>query len=177
LKTRFSLKAATEDIHRALDDRLSRLNLARAEDYRQFLHVQARTVPPIEAALAAGGFGELVEGWSTARRTEALESDLSALGDQMPCPAEMPKLGNIAELLGTAYVREGSRLGGRVLKSRVGEGLPASFLSADDSLGAWPAVVSAMDEHLHSEQLIGEAEDAARRCFAVFLRVAGEAGI
>ena len=97
MKTRFSLKAATEDVHRALDDRLSRLNLARAEDYRQFLHVQARTVPPIEAALAAGGFGEVVEGWSKARRTEALESDLSALGDQMPCPAEMPKLGNIAE--------------------------------------------------------------------------------
>ena len=177
MKTRFALKAATDDVHRELDDRLSRLDLARAEDYRQFLHVQARTVPPIEAALAAGGLAELIEGWSDTRRTAALESDLAALGDPMPQPADPPALGNVASLLGTAYVLEGSRLGGRVLKSHVGEGLPASFLNSDEASGAWPAVVAAMDRHLYSEEMIGEAKDAARRCFALFLNVAVEAGI
>ena len=177
MRTRFALKAATDDMHRELDDRLSRLDLARAEDYRQFLHVQARAVPPIEAALARSGFDDLVAGWSNARRSAALESDLAALGDDMPEPAKAPPVGSVAAMLGTAYVLEGSRLGGSVLKQKVGEGLPRNFLAADDMLGAWPAVVAAMDHLLYSEQLIGEAKDAARRCFALFLNVAVEAGI
>lgn len=177
MKTRFALKAATDDFHRELDNRLSRLDLARPEDYRQFLHLQARAVPPIEAALAAGGLGEVVEGWADSRRTAALESDLAALGDQMPEPAEAPPVKSVAALLGMAYVLEGSRLGGRLLKKQIGEGLPTSFLAADDTLGAWPAVVAALDRLLYSDSLVGEAKDAARRCFTLFLNVAGEAGI
>jgi hypothetical protein len=34
-----------------------------------------------------------------------------------------------------------------------------------------------MDRHLYSNALIGEATGAARRCFALFLDVASEAGI
>lgn len=178
MKIRFALKAATDDVHRALDDRLSRLDLARAEDYRRFLHVQARTVPAIEAALASAGLGELVEGWPDARRTPALKSDFAALGDPMPEPAEAPPVDSVAAVLGTAYVLEGSRLGGRILQSQVGADLPSSFLAADsDAPGAWPAMVAAMDRLLYSDSLIGEAKDAARRCFALFLNEAVEAGI
>jgi heme oxygenase len=177
MKTRFALKAATDDVHRELDERLSRLDLARPEDYRRFLHVQARTVPPIEAALAAGGLDELVEGWSETRRTAALQTDLAELGDNMPEPAAAPAMSSVAALLGTAYVLEGSRLGGRVLTSHVGPDLPSSFLAADGALGAWPAVVAALDRLLYSDDLIGEAKDAARQCFALFLNVAAEAGI
>ena len=36
---------------------------------------------------------------------------------------------------------------------------PEPVVAADDTLGAWPAVVAAMDRHLYSDQLIGEAED------------------
>jgi heme oxygenase len=75
-----------------------------------------------------------------------------------------------------AYVLEGSRLGGRVLKQRVASGLPASFLTGDGSLGPWPALVSAIERFLDSEPLVSEAKDAARRCFAWFLDVAREAG-
>lgn len=177
MKTRFALKAATDDVHRALDDRLSRLDLGRASDYLQFLRLQARTVPPIEAALAEGGLGALVDGWSDARRTAALEADLAELGEPMPAPAAPPAMGGIAALLGAAYVLEGSRLGGRVLRQQVGDGLPTSFLAADGALGAWPGVVAALDRLLYSDQLVGEAKDAARRCFALFLNEAVEAGI
>lgn len=177
LKSRFTLKAATDDVHRELDDRLSRLDLGRREDYRQFLRVQARAVPPIEAALAAGGLGDLIEGWEGARRTTALKSDLAALGEPMPSPCEPPPVSSVAALLGTAYVLEGSRLGGRVLRKQVRDGMPADFLKDEDTLGAWPAVVAALDRHLYSDALIGEAESAARRCFTLFLSVAVEAGI
>ena len=61
---RFALKAATDDIHRELDDRLSRLDLGRVEDYRRFLEFQARTVPAVEGALACAGLGDFVEGWT-----------------------------------------------------------------------------------------------------------------
>src|SRR5690348_326497 len=142
MKTRFALKAATDDVHRELDERLSRLDLARPDDYRQFLRVQARTVPPIEAALAAGGLGDLVNGWANARRTAALEADLATLGEPMPEPAASPAVTTVAELLGTAYVLEGSRLGGRVLREQVGEGLPTCFLAADGTLGAWPGITA-----------------------------------
>jgi hypothetical protein len=45
MKTRFALKAAIDDVHRELDDRLSRLNLSDPAEYALFLKIQARAVP------------------------------------------------------------------------------------------------------------------------------------
>ena len=176
MTTRFALKAATDDVHRELDDRLSRLNLSEPADYRRFLRIQARAVPAVEAALARAGLDALVEGWREGRRGPAIESDLAALGDEMPPPAEPPVIDGIGEMLGTAYVLEGSRLGGRVLRRQVGEGLPASFLSEPAS-NPWPALIAVMDRDLYSDALIGEATGAARRTFALFLDAASEDGI
>lgn len=174
---RFELKAATDDIHRELDDRLSQLDLAQEADYRRFLAFQARTVPPIEAALAAGGLGELVAGWSEARRGPALAADLAALDH--PTPEEMPPppIANVEQLLGMAYVLEGSRLGSRVLRKRVADGFPTAFLGDSPSNGPWPALIAVIDRLLYSNRRIGEAKAAARSCFALFLSVASEAGI
>lgn len=176
MTTRFALRAATEDIHRDLDNRLSILDLADKLDYRRFLRFHARTLPSIEAALAAAGIGELVDGWSKGRRSALVEADLAALGEVMPPAARAPAVAGTAQLLGMAYVLEGSRLGGRVLRKRVASGLPASFLTGDGSLGSWPALVAAIERILDSEPLVSEAKDAARRCFAWFLDVAREAG-
>ena len=177
MKTRFALRAATDDLHRELDTRLSRLNLSEPADYRQFLKFQARSLPPIEDALAAAGLGTVVAGWSERRRTHAIEADLASLGEAMPPRAAAPAIAGIAELLGTAYVVEGSRLGARVLHRQVGDGLPAAFLSGDGSLGPWPALLDAMESRLDSGLLVEDAEGAACRCFAWFLDAAGETGI
>lgn len=176
MTTRIALKAATDDVHRELDDRLSRLDLQERADYRRFLQIHARAVPPVEDALAKAGLAALVDGWCEGRRSPAIESDVAALGDTMPPPAHAPEIDGVGELLGMAYVLEGSRLGGRVLRRRVGDGLPASFLS-DGPSNPWPALIAVMDSHLYSDALIGEAKGAARRCFALFLDVANEAGI
>ena len=174
---RFELKAATDELHRALDDRLSLLDFGRADDYRRFLDFQARTLPSMEKALASAGLDDWVAGWSDFRRTEAIEADLEILGDPMPPPAHPPAIANTAELLGTAYVLEGSRLGGRVLRQRVGEGLPTNFLSGDTTLGPWPSLLGVIEQYLCSDTPLNEAKGAARRSFSWYLQVAEETGI
>jgi heme oxygenase len=119
----------------------------------------------------------MVAGWSNARRTPAIESDLAAMGESMPSPATAPEIAGVGDLLGTAYVLEGSRLGGRVLRQKVPDGLPVSFLSRSEESDPWLTVVAALDRLLYSDSLLGEAKDAARRCFALFLNVAKEAGV
>ena len=176
MPTRFALKAATDDIHRELDERLSRLDLASTTDYRRFLGFHAQTIPPFEEALAAAGASRLIDKWEEGRRTAAIETDLAALGEPMPAPIAVPTIRGTAELLGTAYVLEGSRLGGRVLRRQVGEGLPANFLG-HSSHAPWSAVVATLDQHLYSDELIGEATAAARQCFGMFLNAAREDGI
>lgn len=174
MSKRFALKAATEDIHQELDDTLSRFDLADVADYARFLGIHARAVPPIEAALAKGGVSALIDGWRPGR-SQAIEADLAALGASMPAPAPTPDITTVGELLGTAYVLEGSRLGGQVLRKQVGEGLPLQYLGQSDGAGPWPSVVAALDRHLYSDAQFGEARDAARRCFALFLTAAREA--
>lgn len=177
MKTRFALKAATDDVHRELDELLSRLDLSDAADYARFLKIQGRAVPAVEGALTSAGIDQLVSGWGDARRTPAIAADLAELGEQMPAPAEAPDIDGVGDMLGTAYVLEGSRLGGQILRRQVGAGLPATFLSHSEKSNTWPTVVAALDRFLYSDALLGDAKDAARRCFALFLTVAKEAGI
>ena len=172
---RFALKAATDDLHAELDGRLSRLNLANEDDYRRFLRFHGRTVPSVEENLADGGLDELIPGWSGWRRTPAIMADLAALGEPVPALSGLPKNNSRAELLGTAYVLEGSRLGGRILRKRVGNQLPVSFLDQTGSNEAWPALIAVLDRSLYSESLLKDAKAAARRCFTLFLDVAREA--
>lgn len=175
MSIRFALKAATDDVHRELDERLSRLNLAKANDYRLFLGYHARTIPSIERSLASAGLGSLVEGWSDHRRSAAIKADIQALGEPMPAAAPHPELSGVAELLGTAYVLEGSRLGGRVLLPRVGAGLPVAFLSDNGSLEPWPTLLRVMERLLRPGNLLDEAKDAARRTFNWYLELSPEA--
>ena len=177
MSIRFALKSATDPLHEQLDAALSRLNLADRGDYARFLKFQARTVPAIERELADSGLGEMVEGWCEARRGEALEQDLAGLGESMSAPASAPRIEGKAEALGAAYVLEGSRLGGKVLQRLVGDGLPANFLNHPSGVGPWKHLIAVLDRQLYSDELVGEAKDAARRCFAWFLDESREAGI
>ena len=177
MSIRFALKSATDPLHEELDAALSRLNLSDPADYARFLKFHARTVPAIEQELAHSGLGEMVDGWGEARRGEALQQDLAELGEAMPAPASVPPIQGKAAALGTAYVLEGSRLGGQVLQRRIGEGMPANFLNHPSGVGPWKHLIAVLDRHLYSDDLVSEAKDAARRCFAWFLHESREAGI
>lgn len=175
MRARAALKAATDDLHGELDGLLGRLDLSRPDDYRAFLAIQARVLPPVEQALTDGGIAALVEGWPAHRRASLLASDLEALGEPLPVPAAVPRIDGAPALLGTAYVIEGSRLGGRFLAREVGAGMPAEFLRAPEQKAAWPAVLAALDRLDFSPSDLDKAIGAARNCFALFLCVTREA--
>lgn len=177
MNKRFELKAATQDLHDSLDKRLSCLNLSTEPDYLRFLEFHARTLPPIESQLAAAGLDALVSGWAGSRRAPSLEADFGSLGRPMPPSAKPPSIKGTGEILGTAYVIEGSRLGAPVLRKRVASRLPASFLSDDGSPGPWLTLTAVIERLLCSGPLLREAKYSARRCFGWFLSVADEAGI
>lgn len=177
MKVRFALKSATDEIHQALDERLSRLNLSDRQDYVRFLGFHGCSLPAIEAVLMSSGLDAVLPDWSSHRRSPAIAADLADLGETMPAHITPPVFSGTPAMLGAAYVLEGSRLGGRVLQRRLGAGLPGRFLSQSESLDPWIDVIAALDRLLYSDELIGEAADAARRCFALFVHAADEVGI
>ena len=176
MTNRFALKQATHDFHQDLDSRISRLDLSRDEDYRAFLKLHARAVPPIECGLAHAGLSHWVAGWNKDGRSLHIAADLAAVGESMPRSSPAPEFDSIGAMLGAAYVLEGSRLGARVLRRQVGDGLPTDYLN-DRSLDRWPEVAAAIEKHLNTDGRVSDAKDAARFCFGIFLDAAREAGL
>ena len=172
---RHRLKSRTDDLHEELDALLGSFDLAAAGNYRTFLQVHARIVPPVEQALEQGGIAQILPDWESHRRTPLLEKDLAALGVSFPAPLSVPPLKGPPALLGTAYVIEGSRLGSRFLAKRVGDAMPANYLNAAGQQKAWPALLSALDRSDLGAPEQERAVDAARACFAMFLSATREA--
>ena len=166
---RTQLRDATQDLHERVDSAFSQADLSERGGYMRFLTAQAEAHAALEAVIDRSGITDILPDWPERRRVERLRSDLAELGAAMPEPAAVPELTSNAAALGTAYVLEGSRLGGTLLKRSVPADLPASFLGAADS-GAWRRLLAILDEHLvHAEQ-IQIAINAARDAFMIFER-------
>jgi len=105
------------------------------DEYRKYLERWFGFLAPLEAELhRLGVWGEL--GLSPAERSkrQRLEGDLGELGSTV-CAlplSGLPELRELPEAVGSAYVIEGSTLGGRVLSRHVqsclGADVPRSFL-------------------------------------------------
>jgi heme oxygenase len=162
-----ALRRATADAHATVDGIFSRVDLASASGYRAFLAAQAIAHLPVEAALDAAGAERMFADWPQRRRATLLRADLEELGGAIEFgPA--PLLADAAEIAGAAYVIEGSRLGGVLLRRSVGPGLPVRFLSAPAEPGAWRALLLRLDEVLADEAALERATAAARRVFGLF---------
>ena len=172
---RLSLRDGTDDLHEALDERLGRFDLGDEADYRAFLRIHARVLPPVERALEDGGIAGILVDWDSHRRAPLIQRDLAALGETMPPPVSSPPLEGAAELLGTAYVIEGSRLGSRFLSKRVGGAMPAEYLTAAGQQKAWPDLLDALDQAGLAPVERDRAVAAARACFGLFLNATDEA--
>lgn len=177
MNARFALKKATDEVHGQLDGLLSKLNLADRADYSIFLLIQARVIPALERAMDSFGMAAVVEDWDDHRRAGLLESDLERLGCPMPEPLEIPPLDSVPKAVGAAYVMEGSRLGGQILRKSVGRGMPSSFLFPNSHRAAWPALVAALNDNLRFQPLLDEATEAARLTFGLFLEAARMSGL
>lgn len=174
---RFTLRDATADAHQAVEAGFNRLDLRRIDDYRTFLSNLAAAFVPLERALEAAGIDRFLPDWPQRRRRDLLTQDLADLGATV-APLTIPLLPNDAPaLLGTAYVLEGSRLGGRAilsgLRSDTDPGVRAAtrFLTPEpDNSRLWTSLLSALDRHLPDNATRNRAADAANVAFACFGR-------
>lgn len=146
----------------------ARFDLGDRDTYRAFLIAHAVALPPVEQALDHAGFDAALADWPERRRTDAIVSDLAALGTAAPAPLPFPPLDDMAACWGAAYVLEGSRLGGAYLARQVAADLPRSYLGAAQPAGRWRAFLSALDAALADARDIARAQATAGEVFALF---------
>lgn len=187
------LREATASAHERVDAAFTRLNLGHRNDYCRFLTAHASVILPLEAlAGQAGagqaGAGQILDDWSSRRRTDALLDDLAALGLQ---PPPLPLLGlcsggsrsggscgGPAWVLGVLYVLEGSRLGAQVLRQRVLAGPDAdcwaatAYLSHGMGQGLWPSFLQKLEASPYGRGNTGPVIEGAHDAFAAFERAA-----
>ncbi len=166
------LRVATRAAHDRVDALFSGFDLARPADYRRFLLAQAAAFLPVERALDGAGVADLFPDWPARRRSPALVADCDALGLAAPAPLAAPGFDSPAEIVGAAYVLEGSRLGGAMLARSVGAGLPHAFLAASPVGGQWRAFLGQLEQLLTSDVQRSQAVKGATQVFDVFEQAA-----
>ena len=112
------LRAATADLHAAVDTKFSVDFDSNRGAYTQFLMALGSVVPPLETALEVAGVDQLLPDWPQRRRAPALRSDLATLDLAVPAPLPVAPPQGTANLFGMLYVLEGSRLGSKLLLRR-----------------------------------------------------------
>lgn len=175
---RGTLRSATAGAHAALDGALLPAGARwTRERYVAFLQATLAVVSAAEPAVAAvlPAFAPC----GAATRTSRLRDDLLALGQKALAPplAAFDRVSSAAAAYGTAYVLEGSQLGGRVLAGHVA----AALALGDEALAylrpagvpagtRWKAFVADLDAFGASagEQDWNVAAAWASHTFAVF---------
>jgi heme oxygenase (biliverdin-IX-beta and delta-forming) len=174
-KYRLALRERTRPQHENLDGSFSALQLVVREDYIRFLTAQAAVLPAIEQALTAAGAEKLVPEWTERLRAAALEQDLVALG--APIPAVEPTgewIVDAPSIVGAAYVLEGSRLGGQMMRKIVmGSEDPVvanatAFLSHGEGRRFWPSFDAFLSEQTFSDEQTDTMVESAGRSFDAF---------
>ncbi|RYE02236.1 MAG: heme oxygenase [Sphingomonadales bacterium] len=166
MSVRAALRSATGQDHERVDAAFSRYDLSSREGYRRFLLHQAAAHLPVERALDRAA-GSAIEDWATRRRADAIRADLADLGCSHIAEIPFDGFATQARMLGGAYVLEGSRLGGQILRKQISDGLPTRFLAQGSSL-AWRALLTVLETKLTSPEEIAEAVKGARAVFACF---------
>ncbi|MBF0858374.1 biliverdin-producing heme oxygenase [Gluconobacter sp. LMG 31484] len=160
------LRRVSRKAHDAVDEAFSRFELTDRKSYGAFLTAHARALVVAEAYL--GRYSASVPPWRP--RAELLKKDLCDMG--LPMPASQRHM--LSDCSGTAfgvlYVLEGSRLGGRILSGRVGEGLPRAYLSAVHQKGEWSAFLERLAQFLDESPVARRqaVTDGAVAAFALF---------
>lgn len=169
-KAHEALRCGTRAAHDRVDALFGRFDLARREDYADFLTAHAAALLPLEAALDRSGLDRIIDDWPQRRRACLLRADLDELGVAIP-ETEAAALGEEpASLLGALYVLEGSRMGGRLLARSVGKGLPVRYLAAEQALAPWRHLLEMLERALPDAASRDAAARSAAAAFDVFER-------
>lgn len=165
---RFFLRERTRQQHEATEAAFAPFDLSDPAHYRSFLTAHAMVLPRIELSVTG-------RGWSGFHpRLPRVADDLAALGAWLPVPMIAPSVSE-AGTWGVQYVLEGSKLGGRVLASRLAEGSPARYLTPDADMSAnWQDFCAAFDKAAAGASLdwLEEAVSAAIETFQCFRKAA-----
>ncbi len=144
------LKESSMARHQRTETTMGGIGLANPVEYVSFLRVQATGVNALEEALSRYKADFDRAGISWASRSDALESDLAAMGrrwDRMPAP-DLPTFDHA---LGAAYTLEGSRLGNAMLSRQMKVDHPdlaekaSAFLSFPTTPGFWREFMDKMN--------------------------------
>ena len=118
------LKSETAALHELAEEHVRILDQdAAPEDYHRYLVAMHGYHAPLEerfaahAGLAAAGFEAPLR-----KKRHLIERDLAGLGDlrtAWPACPRLPDIGPLARAVGTAYVIEGSTLGGRFILAKL----------------------------------------------------------
>jgi heme oxygenase len=159
------LRNATRFCHDEVDALYGQFDLADRGSYGDFLAAHARALLPVEGWLGLVGPFE-----GAVPRAPAVRADLAALNRPLIEPATLSWEKKQAALWGAAYVIEGSRLGGAVLRKAVAAGLPREYLSSTHPQGAWRGFLCHLDRIASEggEAWQIDAVAAAIRTFTLF---------
>lgn len=167
MSARFFLKAETAEAHERLDAHFAQYDLSNADDYRRFLTAHAAAFLPLEAAVEKAGIAAKIPNWPGQRRADALQQDLALLNCAVPQMLTVPAIQCDAELFGSAYVLEGSRLGATLLCRQVDISLPTNFLG-HTPVFSWKNFVALLERTLYSLDKQERAARAANTAFSLF---------
>lgn len=146
------IREATHTSHRRLDLALSWLDLGKPRYYASFLRGQGEALFPIEAALEHNGIAQFLSDWDLRARSAALEHDLIVM-DASCDPLPEPHFDNAAQMLGTVYVLEATRMGARVMLSRLAQHPDSCSIGATKYLRhgfgqrLWPTFLNVLETH------------------------------
>lgn len=161
------LRSATAVDHEIVDAAYGRFRLATRTGYSGFLIAHARILPVAERVLDPGS---LLPDW--VGRTQALLSDLDALGLDRPEEITFPLPQSEGARWGAIYVLEGSRLGGDMLSRTVPSRYPSTYLESRHGQGQWRALVEQLDEADEGPHWQREAIAGAKSLFGAYLEAA-----
>lgn len=166
------LRNETRPEHVRTEAAFAGFDLSTHKEYALFLIAQASAFLAVERSLQDAGAAGMIDDWVGRCRSALLLDDLAEMGVgdvrlQPPLSFE-----DEAEVVGGVYVLEGSRLGGKILRTQVPVGAPVRFLSAEGEPGAWRKFLHSLDQRVTGQSSIRSAVDAARRVFRSF-EVAG----
>lgn len=140
------LRRVSRAAHETVDKAFSHFHLSDRASYGAFLSSHARAVFAAEPYLQK--CRDILPVWRP--RSELLRADLIAMDMELPQASDVMWPDHPGSAWGVLYVLEGSRLGGRILAGRVGDGLPHAYLSAIHEHGEWVRFLNVLGERMDS---------------------------
>jgi heme oxygenase (biliverdin-IX-beta and delta-forming) len=171
-KLRDTLRVATADDHARLNAGLGGLDWENVNHYRYFLEASAAALLPIEHALIDADVVRIFPDWEQRSRRRAILHDLEHIGGCLRALPAQWRL-DLEAVLGTMYVLEGSRLGAKVLLTRIAEqSNPAivaatAYLSHGSGQRLWQTFLDRLEAHAARVER-GAVVAAARDTLALF---------